>query len=163
MASESDMEQVTDLEQAEIAAFAVDWYRKLDLHVDVVELLPMLVAWGLEFMLPEGPLTTHDEFRAWYVGGEYGSGRLPGVVNIFFDEVHTVTRVGVSGAAERRLVDVVVNWQARRWYPPAPRSQWIGFDAFQRWEMVRDAASGRPVIARYVVDELRPMPGSPPL
>jgi len=57
----------------------------------------------------------------------------------------------------------VVNWQARRWNPPAPRSEWIGFDAYQRWEMIPSPASGRPVVVRYIVDELRPMPGSPPL
>jgi len=151
------------LNEAEIRAFAVDWYRKLDLHVDVAQLFPMLVSSGLEFALPEGALTTREAFAAWYAGGSVDSRAFPGVINIFFDEVHTVTHVDVSGPAERRLVNVVVNWQARRWYPPAPHSQWIGFDAFQRWEMVGDATTGGPVIARYVVDELRPMPGSPPL
>lgn len=163
MASEDRIDPAAPLTSEEIEAFAVDWYRKLDQHVDVGELTPMLAASGLAFMLPEGPLTTHEQFRAWYVGGTYGAGTLPGVVNIFFDEVHTVTSVVVSGPPERRVVDVVVNWQARRWRPPAPRSEWIGFDAVQQWEMVRDPSTGRPVIARYVVNELPPMPGSPPL
>lgn len=162
MASERGEGRGAILDETEIFAFAVDWYRKLDLHVDVAELLPMLVPSGLEFALPEGPLTTPEGFAAWYAGGMVDGRTFPGVINIFFDEVHTVARVGVSGPAERRLVEVVVNWQARRWDPPAPRSQWIGFDAFQRWEMVPDA-NGRPLIARYVVDELRPMPGSPSL
>ncbi len=61
------------------------------------------------------------------------------------------------------MVDVVVNWQARRWRPPAPRSEWLGFDAYQQWDMIRSPASGKPVILRYVVNELRPMPGSKPL
>jgi hypothetical protein len=58
---------------------------------------------------------------------------------------------------------VVVNWQARRWKPPAAHSQWIGYDAYQTWEMARSPSTGKPVIVRYVVDELRPMPGSPAL
>jgi hypothetical protein len=29
--------------------------------------------------------------------------------------------------------------------------------------MIPSPASGRPVVVRYIVDELRPMPGSPPL
>lgn len=148
------------LTSGEIEAFAADWYRKLDQHVDAAELLPMLTTTGLEFVLPEGPLTTLDQFRCWYAGGRDGDRVFPGVINAFFDEVHTLTRVGVGGPPARPVVDVVVNWQARRWRPPAPHSEWIGFDAFQRWEMVRDAPSGRPVIARYVVNELRPMPGS---
>jgi hypothetical protein len=40
-------------------------------------------------------------------------------------------------SAERPSVEVVVNWQLRRWRPPAPRSEWLGFDAFQTWEVVR--------------------------
>lgn len=163
MASGNNTTPAAPLTRDEIVAFAMDWYRKLDLHVDVGELTPMLASSGLQFMLPEGPLTTHEEFSAWYIGGPYGSGTLPGVVNIFFDEVHTVRSVEVGGPPERPLVKVVVNWQARRWNPPAPRSQWIGFDAYQTWDMVRDPASGRPVIARYVVDGLPAMPGSPPL
>ena len=92
-------------------------------------------------------------FREWYEG----------VVRIFFDEIHVVERTTVSWKDQRALVKVLVNWQARRWSPPAARSQWIGFDADQDWEMIRSAASGRPLIARYVVNELRPMPGSSPL
>jgi hypothetical protein len=150
------------LAQPAIEAFARDWYRKLDRHVPATELLPMLSATELRFELPEGPLTSLDQFRAWYEGGQVGDRAFPGVINIFFDEVHTVTQVAVSGSGARVTVDVEVNWQARRWYPPAPRSQWIGFDAFQQWEMTLSPA-GAPVIARYVVNELRPMPGSPPL
>jgi hypothetical protein len=88
------------------------------------------------------------------------------VYNLFFDEVHMLSRVEVQPggtSAPRVQVEVVVNWQARRWNPPAPRSRWIGFDAFQTWEMVRSPETGTPMIARYVVNELRPMPGSPPL
>ena len=102
---------------------------------------------------PEGTVRGVEEFRAWYEG----------VIRLFFDELHTVTRVGIVWRDDRCLVDVVVNWQARRWNPPAPRSEWIGFDAYQRWELIASPASGRPVVFRYIVDELRPMPGSPPL
>ena len=113
----------------------------------------------LEFHLPEAVLRDQAAFRNWYQGG----GDLPGVINLFFDEVHTLSSVGPSRSGERAIVEVVVNWQARRWRPPSPRSWWIGFDAFQTWEMIRSATTGQPVIARYVVNELRPMAGSPPL
>ena len=74
------------------------------------------------------------------------------------------THIGLSQRDGRYLLDVVVNWQARRWNPPAPRSEWIGFDAYQRWELIRALShDGRLMIARYIVDELRPMPGSKPL
>jgi hypothetical protein len=138
--------------RAEIEAFVADWYRKLDIHAPAEELISM-VADQVEMQFPEGTVRGVEEFRAWYEG----------VIRLFFDELHTVTRVGIVWRDDRCLVDVVVNWQARRWNPPAPRSEWIGFDAYQRWEMIASPASGRPVVVRYIVDELRAMPGSPPL
>ncbi len=150
------------LSREEIEALVAAWYRKLDVHAPSEELLPMVAEQCfvieveeecLAMQFPEGPLNGVDAFRRWYEG----------VIRLFFDEVHTVTRVDISWQENRALVDVVVNWQARRWHPPAPRSEWIGFDAYQQWEMIRSPASGRPVILRYVVNELRPMPGSKPL
>ena len=143
----------------EIGAFAADWYRKLDEHVPGPEITPLVLDQGLEFVVPEATLRSRQEFGDWYAGG----GGHPGVINLFFDEVHTLSLVEATSNGARARVRVVVNWQARRWTAPAPRSQWIGFDAFQTWEIVRSQETGRPVIARYVVDELRPMPGSPPL
>ncbi len=141
------------LSQAEIEAFVAAWYRKLDMHAPAEELLPLVSEQLLEMHFPEGPLNGADEFRRWYEG----------VIRIFFDEVHTVRRISASWQTDRALVDVVVNWQARRWRPPAPHSEWLGFDAYQQWEMIRSPTSGGPVILRYVVNELRPMPGSKPL
>jgi hypothetical protein len=141
------------LSQAEIEAFVAIWYRKLDIHAPWDELQPLVAEQGLEMQFPEGSISGVEAFRKWYEG----------VIRIFFDEVHTVTRVSTTWKDDRAVVDVVVNWQARRWRPPAPRSEWLGFDAYQQWDMIRPPASGGPVILRYVVNELRPMPGSIPL
>lgn len=163
------------LSAAEIERFAADWYRALDRHAPVEEVARMVadgttrfrrpVAAGsaqtgasellpaptLEFVLPEGVRTGVAAFREWYGG----------VIRIFFDEVHSVTEARCTGVRDGIVgVKVLVNWQARRWGPPHPRSEWIGFDADQDWEMVREAATGQPVITRYVVNALRPMPGS---
>jgi hypothetical protein len=143
----------TGLSTGEIDSFVADWYRRLDEHVPAAEVAAMVSDGELEFRLPETTLRTAAEFETWYEG----------VIRIFFDEVHTVTNVEVTGDPLRPRVRVVVNWQARRWRPPAPRSEWIGFDAFQQWELVRSPATGRPVIVRYAVETLRPMAGSPPL
>jgi len=141
------------LTEPEVWSFAWDWYRRLDEHVPSAELVP-LVADEVELSLPEGALRGKDAFCEWYEG----------VIRIFFDEVHTLRQVDLyPPSGEQARAGVVVNWQARRWRPPAPRSEWIGFDAHQTWEMTRSAAHSRPVIVRYVVDEMRPMTGSPPL
>lgn len=147
------------LTREEIESFAREWYRKLDEHGPATEIVSMISNQDLAFHLPEGVLTTREAVREWYEGGP----SMRGVINIFFDEVHTLRRVAVSWSGEGALVDVVVNWQARLWQPPSPRSRWIGFDAYQRWEMTRSPETGAPVINRYVVNELRPMPGSPSL
>jgi hypothetical protein len=139
----------------EIEAFARDWYRKLDEHVAVAELLPMLDA-DVEFHIPEGVRRGLDGFRELYEGPG-------GWIRSFFDETHTLSEVSVSWREGVAFTRIVVNWQARRWRPPAPRSEWIGFDVNQEWNVKRHGATGRRVMTRYVVNELRPMPGSPPL
>jgi hypothetical protein len=141
------------LTRKEIEGFVAEWYRKLDIHAPAEEVIPLVAEQGLEMQFPEGQISGVEAFRHWYEG----------VIRIFFDELHTVTQTDISRQDARMLVTVVVNWQARRWHPPAPRSEWIGFDAYQRWEVERSASTGQPVIVRYVVDELRPMPGSKPL
>jgi hypothetical protein len=143
------------LTRDDIEAFAREWYRKLDEHVPVTELLPMLDT-NVEFHLPEGIRRGAEAFRELYEGPG-------GWTRSFFDEVHTLSEVSVSWHDSVALARVVVNWQARRWRPPAPRSEWIGFDAYQDWEMQRDEATGRRKITRYTVNELRAMPGSPAL
>lgn len=138
------------LTQAEIEDLADRWYKALDVHAPVEELHAMLLDDGNEMMWPEGPTHGHAEFTGWY----------DRVTRIFFDEVHTLTKVESRIDGDQAEVEVVVNWQARVWNPPAPKSEWLGFDAYQTWEVVRSPENGRAVIKRYVVDRLDPMPGS---
>ncbi|MGC9670571.1 nuclear transport factor 2 family protein [Planosporangium sp. 12N6] len=127
-----------------------DWYSALDRHVDLAEALGYLVDDGLQMRFPETTSRGHAGFADWYKA----------VTNRFFDEVHTVSSVEITEwSAGRATLKVVVNWQARIWNPPAPKSQWLGFDAYQTWEVV-PGPDGAPQIRTYIVDALRPMPGS---
>jgi hypothetical protein len=138
------------LSEPDVRQFAADWFAALDRHDDIGRLLPMLADDGLEMRFPEGTSYGHAGFRQWY----------DTVTRRFFDEVHTLTEVtptGTDGAGTD--VRVTVNWQARIWDPPAPRSTWIGFDARQSWRL-EPGPGGRPRISLYVVDSLEPMPGS---
>ena len=141
----------TPLTQADVQALADVWYKKLDVHAPTEELLPLLADDELEMRFPEGTMRGHAGFTGWY----------DRVTRIFFDETHTLKQVALEPASNghRARVKVVVNWQARAWDPPAPKSKWLGFDAYQTWEVQR-SPDGRPVIVTYIVDELRPMPGS---
>ncbi|MCG5219448.1 nuclear transport factor 2 family protein [Streptosporangium sp. KLBMP 9127] len=128
-----------------VAEWVANWYRALDRHEDIEQLWNYLAGDDLVMVFPEGTSRGHDDFRKWYET----------VTNRFFDEQHQVTSVEVGawrdGVAE---IKVVVNWQARVWNPPAARSLWLGFDAYQTWEI--DGLR----IRKYVVDRLQPMPGS---
>lgn len=137
------------LDNTRISEFVADWYRALDEHVETEKVLEYLVDEGLSMTFPEATLTTRDEFIGWY----------DGVVRRFFDEVHEVTLVRAEINGDVADVHVVVNWQARIWDPPAPTSQWLGFDADQTWQVVLDADGGLRIKA-YVVNGLAPMPGS---
>jgi hypothetical protein len=133
-----------------IRNLVTEWYQALDRHDDLFGVLGYLVDEGLEMRFPEATARGHDGFGDWYKA----------VTNRFFDEVHTVQSTDVSNlTAERADAAVVVNWQARVWNPPAAKSLWLGFDAYQTWE-VAPGPDGQPRIKTYIVDELRPMPGS---
>ena len=80
------------LRRDEIEAFAADWYHKLDEHVPAADIMPLVLDQGLEFVVPEATLRSRREFGDWYAGG----GDHPGVINLFFDEVHTLSLVEAS-------------------------------------------------------------------
>ena len=133
------------LTSAEIQTLATNWYKKLDVHAPLVELLPLVASEGLEMVFPEATLRTQAEFEGWYER----------VIRIFFDEVHTVKQVKSTITGDGAAVKVVVRWEASVWNPPAAASQRIKLDAYQAWTVVRDCETDQPVITRYTVDELK--------
>jgi hypothetical protein len=157
------MSHLPALLESEVKQLVDTWYAKLDAHAPVEELLPLLADDGLEMKLPEVTLHGHAEFIQWYER----------VIRTFFDEIHAMkelhitltgapreTDVGVDGSLMQAQVQLIVNWQARRWRPPAAKSEWLGFDAKQRWVVQRLPNIGKPVVVAYTVDALTPMEGS---
>ncbi|TYQ13280.1 UNVERIFIED_CONTAM: SnoaL-like protein [Acetivibrio alkalicellulosi] len=141
---------LTQLTQLEVNELVFKWYKKLDIHANVEELLPMVISEGLEMRFPEATLTSIEEFKNWY----------DVVINKFFDEIHTLSMVNIEIDEDQAKVKVIVNWQAKVWNPPDAKSKWLGFDAYQTWIVKRDPISKKAVIATYIVDELDPMEGS---
>jgi hypothetical protein len=133
----------TTITETEVRQLATQWYRKLDVHAPLVELLPMVHV-DAEMKFPEATLRGLADFEAWYER----------VIRIFFDEVHTVRDVQVEPQGESVRVKVVVRWEASVWTPPAAYSQRIKLDAYQTWTVRRDEVTDRPVITEYIVDEL---------
>ncbi|MFQ5794609.1 MAG: hypothetical protein ACE5JP_06125 [Candidatus Bipolaricaulia bacterium] len=154
------MSNLAPLTESEVRQFVEDWYRKLDVHAPMSELLAMLADEELEMRFPEGTLYGHAEFGGWYQGSAENSKNYPGVVNIFFDEVHTVKEVAVDISGDQANVKVVVKWEASVWNPPAAKSVRIILDAAQTWVMKRSPETSKPVIVTYIVDDLSYYEGS---
>ena len=133
-----------------IRKMAIEWYRKLDVHAPMVEILPMLSDKGLKMKFPEATLSGQAAFEAWYQG----------VVRIFFDEAHNVRSVRPVIRGNRAKVKIVVRWEASRWRPPAARSDRIVCDAYQTWDVRLSRKTGQPEVVTYVVDKLKFAKGS---
>ncbi|WP_192579316.1 hypothetical protein [Dyadobacter aurulentus] len=137
------------LTQESIKELAIDWYKKLDVHVPMVEVLPLLADAELEMVFPEVTIYGYAGFEGWFQR----------VIRIFFDEVHTVKLVEPEINGDRATVKVVVQWEASVWNAPEPFSKRIKCDAFQTWEVKLNDA-GKVVITKYVVDGLEYHEGS---
>ncbi|MDJ0730911.1 MAG: hypothetical protein QNJ33_13050 [Crocosphaera sp.] len=154
------MNQLQPLTEGEIQELAVEWYNKLDVHAPLEEYKSLLAEEGLEMRFPEGTYQGFDSFAGWY----QGDANNPGVINLFFDEVHTLKLVNpVNISAQEASVKVIVKWEASKWNAPAPMSERIIMDAYQTWVVKRSPTSQKAVIQIYTVDELKPAPNSAPL
>lgn len=151
------MSQVHPLSEGEIRELAVEWYNKLDVHAPLEEYRPLLVEEGLEMRFPEGNYQGFEKFAGWY----QGDADNPGVINLFFDEVHTLKLVRPIEVTEQGTkVAVIVKWEASRWNPPAPISERIVMDAYQTWVVKRSPTTQKAVIQTYTVDDMKVAPGS---
>ncbi|WP_416676358.1 hypothetical protein [Egbenema bharatensis] len=130
--------------EAEVRELVATWYQNLDVHAPLPELTPMLIEDGLTMVFPEMTVEGLAGFQQWYER----------VVNIFFDEVHTIKDIQLIPQDDRTQVKVVVKWEASRWFPPSPYSERIIADAYQTWEVMRSPVSHCPVIFTYTVDSL---------
>lgn len=144
------MSSLAPLTDAEVQQLAAEWYHLLDVHAPIEQLYPLLTDDGLELYFPEGVSRGHAGFKEWY----------DRVTRIFFDEVHTLKKVATTLDGAQAKVDVIVDWEAHGWNPPAAKSIYWHFDAYQHWVVQRSISTGKPVILTYVVDELKALAGS---
>lgn len=143
----SDLKPIT---AEEIEQLARDWYRKLDVHVPMVDLLPNLADKELVMKFPEATIHGHAGFEGWYQG----------VIRIFFDEKHTVRSVESKPSGGQMEVKVLVRWEASRWRPPAANSDRIIADAYQTWTVRRSETTSQLLVTSYTVDRFEYVEGS---
>ncbi|MBI5961361.1 MAG: hypothetical protein HY866_21660 [Chloroflexi bacterium] len=150
------MANLAPLTKNEVEKMVVDWYLALDVHKPIAEVMQFVSESELEMVFPEATLHNLAEAEKLVRDGWY---------RLFFDEVHTMQSLDIklSPDGQRADIKLVVRWEASKWTPPAPNSERLKMDAYQTWVVKRSPASGKAVITRYVVDELKLLPGSAPL
>ncbi len=142
----------TALAESEVRDMVLEWYKKLDVHAPMVEILPMVSDGELRMVFPEATLTSQADFESWYQR----------VIRVFFDEVHTMQELNIDISSDGSQADIklIVYWEASVWNPPDRNSKRLMMDAYQTWIVKRSPSSGLPVVVSYVVDKLDPKPGS---
>ncbi len=132
-----------------IKEMVVAWYKKLDVHAPMTEILPYLVDDGLKMVFPEATVEGWAGFEGWYQR----------VIRIFFDEVHTVKVCEAEISGDEAQVKIVVQWEASVWNAPEAKHQRIVLDAYQTWAVIANS-EGKPVVKTYIVDNLKYHEGS---
>lgn len=130
-----------------IEELVINWYKCLDVHAPLIEVLGFLAKDGLEMRFPESTIRTETEFAGWYET----------VTNKFFDEAHDPKITSMDIVGDTANVQVLVNWKASTWTPPEPCSEKLNFDAYQTWVVKEEEKTGKPLILTYIVDKLEPI------
>lgn len=131
----------------EVQELIYEWFRKLTTKAPLGEMLVMLSSKELEMNFPERKLRNLTDFKEWYNS----------VTRLFFDQVHEIKMLSIDIAGNEAIINLMVNWQARTWKAPAAFSKWQGFNIHQKWVVEKDQKTGKPVILKYEVGELKQM------
>jgi hypothetical protein len=126
----------------QIKRFVAAWFRVLDQHDPVENVLALLADHDLMIMImPDQPMRDHDAIRQWY-----------GIVTrMFFDETHYVNGVAAEISGDGANVRVEVGWQASAWEAPAAKSKRISMGAISAWTVRRSTknAYGLELVTQY--------------
>ena len=133
----------------ELWFFASNWYRLLDIHAPLECFQPLLTD-DVQLVFPEATVTGFEGYTGWYNN----------VINIFFDEEHTLKVADITNQSDATCdVHVVVNWHASIWNAPEARSSRLMMDADQTWE-VRRLSDDKLAVSKYIVNGMTYEPGS---
>ncbi|MEJ6479809.1 nuclear transport factor 2 family protein [Nostoc punctiforme UO1] len=138
------------LVESEIRKLAIDWYSKLSDHAPLEEYITLLAENDLQMQFPETTIYGFKSFKDWYQG----------VVNKYFNQIHTLKELKVIPEDDHAKVQIIVHWQASFWEPPAAQSKRVELDAYQRWVVKRSPTSHKPLIVNYIVDRFEYAEGS---
>jgi hypothetical protein len=137
----------TAISETEVRQFIDDWFARLDKHVSVEEVLPMVANESLVMKLPEVTAYGHQGFIEWYER----------VIKKFFDEVHTIKALKITPSNNMAKVEMVLQWQTSIWKAPDAKSTRLDFYVAQTWEIQRSPTTQKLIIVAYNVDYFIPL------
>lgn len=137
---------MTTISDHDVRTFAEAWFAALDRHDPPEVIVTFIDPDDLHMTLPDKTLHGVDDFVAWYAGGTYRDGEAtPGVINAFFDELHSLVGCAPISTERHASVDVLVAWQASTFVAPEARSRRLALDASQRWQLRVDHEARNPL------------------
>jgi hypothetical protein len=127
----------------EVKKFVRQWFRKLDVHPHVEEMLPWVADEKLVMKMPdrEEPFYRHEGFKEWYQGAEK-----------FFDQVHTIKGLKITHTQDTAKVEVILQWQRSVSAAPDAERERLGFFVAQTWELERSPQTQEFLIVTYKID-----------
>ena len=141
--------------QESIEQFVAAWYHALDIHAPIQECRRMLADKDLNMHFPDGDIRDFGSFQKWYER----------VINLFFDEKHTIQKIEVRSATDDQVdLSVVVRWQASWWNPSAAQSHRVDLESKQNWTVRRCSVTEKPygleIVTYLLADEFVFAPSS---
>jgi hypothetical protein len=126
--------------EAEVKQFILDWYRKLDVHPPVEEMLDLVADEQLVMRMPERTFHGHDGFKTWYQS-----------VDQFRDQSHTVKALKIVDDQSTATVKVITRWKRSDSCAANPETR-LTFYAAQTWTIERWSTAEKLRIVAYNVD-----------
>ena len=111
--------------ESEVKEFIRDWYRKLDVHPPVEEMLRFLADEKLVMKMPERTFRRHNGFKEWYHG-----------VERFRDVKHTVKAMKIEINKNTANVKVINRWERSDSRAPNAEAR-LAFYTAQTWTLER--------------------------
>jgi len=126
--------------KSEVEQFIGDWFRKLDIHPPIADLLRFLADEKLVMNMSERQFHHHEGFAEWYRG-----------VARFRNQSHRVKALEMDLEHDRATVKMIVRWERtdELGEDPALRQ---AFYAAQTWLLERSPQTRDLFIVMYTVD-----------
>lgn len=139
---------MTPITEDEVRQLIHQWGRLHDEHASLSAFIPIIAEEGFEIRFGEtlwqgyAGLEAHQETKRQ-----------------FFDEAHIYQWIDVTCSGDQAEAKSATQWEASIREAPAPRSTRIKAVVHISWLIKRSPRTGKPVIARAVVDSFKYVPG----